>query len=134
MDLEESSTPSQSQPGTGKPYPSHFGGQLYLVSGVAVPNDELSILGGADQQPGGPVSGKADSSGCGRQRTPNPPCLEKLFRGIHPNLLSTTLDPWSSRFSPPDLRVPPYPVPSSSPLYKITPEPRDTKAEATHTP
>lgn len=37
-----------------------------LVSGVAVPNDELSVLGGADQQPAGPVAGKADSSGCER--------------------------------------------------------------------
>lgn len=26
---------------------------LYLVGGIAVPDDELPILGGADQQPGG---------------------------------------------------------------------------------
>lgn len=78
MDLEDSST-LVSQPGTGKPYPTPFGCQLYLVSGVAVPDDELSVLGGADQQPG-PAWGKADSLEYGRQGTPNPLSREAFYR------------------------------------------------------
>jgi hypothetical protein len=31
------------------------------------------------------------------ERPPNPPWLEKLFRGIPPNPLRMILDPWSSK-------------------------------------
>jgi hypothetical protein len=46
----------QSGPGQGwgsETQPLHLKCPLYLVGGVAVPDDEFPILGGADQQPGG---------------------------------------------------------------------------------
>lgn len=41
-----------------QPTPSSSGHHLYLVGGIAVPDDELPILGGADQQPVGRWQGR----------------------------------------------------------------------------
>ena len=60
MDLgRRDSVQGQTQPGRAcSPAPSSFGHHLYLVGGIAVPDDELPILGGADQQPVGRWQGR----------------------------------------------------------------------------
>ena len=46
-----------------QPYPAHVRFQVYLVGGVAVPDDEFPILGSTDQQPAAVVGGRQRDQG-----------------------------------------------------------------------